>query len=92
MPKRLENKMRQIYSNTFATDQSQEIRWVLNQTHLPNGEQLIQEWKPQAECLLKDFLSFSYCSSKLKANLTTEHTDSTLGFFDIFNQKKGKSA
>ena len=58
--KGLEDKMRQIYSNTFATDQSQEIRWVLNQTHLPNGEQLIQEWKPQAECLLKDFLSFWY--------------------------------
>jgi exodeoxyribonuclease V gamma subunit len=56
----LQDKMRQLYADSFGIYQSQDLRWILNKKRLPSSETMIHYWKPQAEHLVGDLMRFWY--------------------------------
>jgi exodeoxyribonuclease V gamma subunit len=56
----LQDKMREIFSESFGTYQSHDLRWILNKQRLPSSETMIHYWKAQAEGLLGDLIRFWY--------------------------------
>lgn len=56
----LQDKMREIFSESFGAYQSHDLRWILNKQRLPSSETMIHYWKPQAEGLLGDLIRFWY--------------------------------
>ncbi len=56
----LQDKIRQIFTESFGVYQSHDLRWILNKCRLPSSESIIYEWKSQAEGLLGDLVQFWY--------------------------------
>lgn len=56
----LQDKMRQIFTDSFGGYQNQDLRWILNKHRLPSSEVMIHYWKTQAEGLLGDLIRFWY--------------------------------
>lgn len=56
----LQNKMKQLFSESFGVYQNSDLRWILNKDHLPSSEKMINEWKSQAEELMGDLKHFWY--------------------------------
>lgn len=54
--KGLQDKMRQTFSNSFGEYRSHDLRWILHKDYLPDSQQIIEQWKGQAEALLADLL------------------------------------
>ena len=64
----LQDKMRQLFTESFGSYQSHDLRWILNKQQLPSSEKMIQFWKSQAEGLLGDLIHFWYNSQQEKAS------------------------
>lgn len=64
----LQDKMRQVFSESFGVYQSHDLRWILNKYRLPNSETMIHYWKGQAELLLGDLMRFWYNSKQEKVD------------------------
>ncbi len=62
----LQDKMRQLFSDSFGVYQSHDLRWILNKHRLPSSEVMVHYWKPQAEQLLGDLIHFWYNSKSEK--------------------------
>lgn len=63
--KALQDKMNQSFSTSFGNEyQSQDLRWILNKERLPNPDEMIHDWKNQAENLLKDLIHHWYPKEK----------------------------
>ncbi|MBA3721128.1 MAG: exodeoxyribonuclease V subunit gamma [Parachlamydiaceae bacterium] len=62
--KGLEEKMRQLFSNTnFGSDyKNLDLSWILNSSSLPSAEKLVQDWSEQTKLLLTDINSNWYPS------------------------------
>ncbi len=58
----LQDKMRQLFTESFGVYQNQDLRWILNKHRLPSSEIMIHNWKSQAEQLLGDLIHFWYHS------------------------------
>ena len=58
----LQDKMRQLFTESFGVYQNQDLRWILNKHRLPNSETMIHYWKSQAEVLLGDLIHSWYNS------------------------------
>lgn len=58
----LQDKMRQLFSDSFGVYQSHDLRWILNKHRLPSSEVMIHYWKSQTEELLGDLVRFWYKS------------------------------
>jgi len=56
----LEEKMEQLFSDSFGIYQSPDLRWVLSRYRLPDPHCLIKEWAEQTELLLGDLVRFWY--------------------------------
>lgn len=56
----LQDKMRQLFSESFGSYLSHDLRWILNKQRLPNSETIISQWKTHAELLLSDLMKFWY--------------------------------
>ncbi len=56
----LQDKMRQLFTESFGMYQNQDLRWILNKHSLPCSKSMIQDWKSQAEGLLGDLIRFWY--------------------------------
>jgi exodeoxyribonuclease V gamma subunit len=63
----LQEKMEQLFSESFGVYQNQDLLWILNKSQLPSSETLIKDWKAQAEHLLGDIIRFWYPSKLEKA-------------------------
>jgi exodeoxyribonuclease V gamma subunit len=61
----LQDKMREVFSESFGTYQNHDLRWIFNKQRLPNSETMIHYWKSQAEGLLGDLISFWYASQQV---------------------------
>ena len=58
----LQDKMRQLFTESFGVYQNHDLRWILNKHRLPNPEDMIHYWKSQADELLGDLMRFWYPS------------------------------
>ncbi|CUI17999.1 Putative exodeoxyribonuclease V gamma chain [Candidatus Protochlamydia naegleriophila] len=61
----LQDKMRQLFSDSFGSYQSPDVRWILNKDNLPNAEALLQQWKELTELLAGDLMRFWYPSKQV---------------------------
>ncbi|WP_068471491.1 exodeoxyribonuclease V subunit gamma [Candidatus Protochlamydia phocaeensis] len=64
----LQEKMRQLFSDSFGSYQSPDLRWILNKDCLPHAETIIYNWKAQAESLLGDLIRFWYPPKQLSVS------------------------
>jgi exodeoxyribonuclease V gamma subunit len=62
----LQDKMRQLFTESFGAYQNHDLRWILNKHRLPSSETMIHYWKSQAEGLLSDLIQFWYNSQQDK--------------------------
>lgn len=62
----LQDKMQQLYAESFGVYQSHDIRWILNKYRLPSSETMIHYWKSQTESLLGDLMRSWYPSKTEK--------------------------
>ena len=51
----LQDKMRQLFSESFGDYQNHDLRWILNKHRLPSSETMIHYWKSQAERITRRF-------------------------------------
>ncbi len=58
----LQEKLQQIYTDSFGGYQNHDLRWILNKHRLPSAENMIYYWKPQANLLIGDLIRFWYNS------------------------------
>lgn len=64
----LQDKMHQLYAESFGVYQSPDLRWILSKHRLPSSEIMIHYWKLQAEGLLGDLIRFWYNSQLEKVS------------------------
>lgn len=60
----LQDKMRQLFTESFGGYQNKDLRWILNKHQLPSPEVLMHYWKKEAEQLFGDIIQFWYPSQK----------------------------
>lgn len=58
----LQDKMNQLFKESFGVYQNDDLRWILNKYHLPNLDMIICNWKLLAEKLLRDLIHFWFKS------------------------------
>lgn len=56
----LEDKMSQVFTESFGVYPHHDLRWILHKHHLPCAATLVEEWKEQAKILLGDLVHFWY--------------------------------
>lgn len=58
--KGLHEKMEKGFDESFGVYPNRELQWVLNRHQLPSAEEIVKNWKPQAEKLLGDMIKCWY--------------------------------
>ena len=54
----LQEKMRSLFAKSFGSYQNPYLKWIFNEQHLPDSEDIILHWKEQAEILAGDIMKF----------------------------------
>lgn len=62
----LQNKIKDIFGESFGLFQSPELRWFLNRYHLPSAEHIIQHWKYPCNELAGAIQSFWFTKQEEK--------------------------